>query len=78
MIPEFVNILCCPDTRSELDLIVERDNEYGLIEQGDLVNQNGKKYPIINGVPRFVAKESYTRSFGLMDGSLVILRITNK
>lgn len=35
-----------------------------LEDNATLVNDSGKRYPIINGIPRFVAQENYAQAFG--------------
>ncbi len=62
---EFLDILCCPDCGGTLDL---RDaGATGReVERGELVcTACGRRYPIVNGVPRFVPAENYAGSFGL-------------
>jgi SAM-dependent methyltransferase len=64
---KFLNILCCPETGSGLELEVEElfDNNPEHIKSGSLVSRDRNHiYPIINGVPRFVGKEHYAKSFG--------------
>ena len=52
---EFLNMLRCPKSKQRLTL-----------ESNLLVNEDRKyKYPIDNGVPRFVAKKNYADSFGM-------------
>ena len=59
MHPKFINLLCCPETREALtlDSLVTLDN--GVIWAGTLRTAGGREYPIVRGVPRFVAKERY-------------------
>jgi SAM-dependent methyltransferase len=64
---KFLNILCCPETGSELRLEVAEvyGNNADHIKTGRLISVNSNiAYPIVNGVPRFVGKEFYTKSFG--------------
>jgi SAM-dependent methyltransferase len=65
MHPKFLSILICPQTGQELKLISECTDDKGFIITGQLITYDGNiKYDIYNGVPRFVAKENYTSSFG--------------
>ena len=59
-----MEVLAEPGTRAELTLEVTRgDGE--MVEEGTLVStKTGKRYPIINGIPRFVDPENYATSFG--------------
>lgn len=62
---KLLEILRCPKTGQKLFLqdAVESD---GYIETGILVSENGKfKYPISNGIPRFVPQSNYAENFGL-------------
>lgn len=56
--------LCCPRCRGELSLQaqqVERDR----VESGRILCRAcGSNYPIVRGIPRFVATEDYVASFG--------------
>ena len=60
-----LNLLCDPTTKGPLHL---KDPQYrnGSIESGWLVSESGDKYPIINGIPRFVveAPSDSVTSFG--------------
>ncbi|MEO8208929.1 MAG: methyltransferase domain-containing protein [bacterium] len=59
-----MKILCCPETKSELELkIISEEN--GEVKEGILTNQNGKIFPIKNFVPRFVESDSYVDNFSL-------------
>ncbi len=64
MHPSFLEILCCPHTRSALTLKEPEYDSNGLLISGKLYNERGDEYPIIRGVPRFVGQESYSQSFG--------------
>jgi len=65
MNPEFVNILCCPKSRERLTLEVGELFHDGSIKTGTLKTESGdRRYPILNGIPRFVDKEAYAQSFG--------------
>ncbi len=62
---KFIDILRCPRTGSSLQLQVSGTDDDGSIKSGALTSECGThQYPIINGIPRFVAKEHYTASFG--------------
>jgi SAM-dependent methyltransferase len=65
MNPKFLNILCCPKSGERLTL--ERGELFGdgMVKTGTLKTESGNyRYPILNGIPRFVDKESYAQSFG--------------
>jgi uncharacterized protein YbaR (Trm112 family) len=66
MTPRLLEWLCEPVTRAPLRLIDEVKGETGNIVSGTLVAPSGKRYPIINGVPRFVqlAEQQAVQSFG--------------
>lgn len=65
MDPKFTAILRCPVTGSELELAVEESYDNGMVRTGMLTAREGKaQYPVINGIPRFVAREFYSGSFG--------------
>jgi uncharacterized protein YbaR (Trm112 family) len=64
MHPQFVDLLMCPETREPLTLHAEQQQPNGFVVSGKLVSRSGKTYPIINGIPRFVARESYSKSWG--------------
>ncbi len=64
MHPKFLPILCCPETGASLSLVDATFDRYGLVRAGKLVTPSGRAYPIIRGVPRFVAAEHYAGSFG--------------
>lgn len=58
-----LEVLACPVTGEPLDL-TDETGEDDWIETGELVSPSGARYPIVRGVPRFVA-EGYAESFGL-------------
>lgn len=65
--------LCCPNTGESLKLII-KDRIGDNIINGKLISKSGKKYPIINGVPRFI-KDSFQKkdsvdSFGFQWNTL--------
>jgi len=63
MHPKFLPFLCCPEDGSDLELAVDDYFPNGTINKGTLV-YGEKRYPIIDGIPRFVQEELYTSSFG--------------
>ena len=68
MKPEPLNNLRCPLTGqtliSEPNMTVKAED--GDIESGWLVSQDGRnRYPIRNGIPRFVLKSNYADNFGM-------------
>ncbi|MDF1859077.1 MAG: methyltransferase domain-containing protein [Verrucomicrobiales bacterium] len=63
-----MRFLVCPNCRAELDLIeVEREEGNQILEGalGCSHKDCGKQFPILGGIPRFVAKENYASGFGL-------------
>ncbi len=54
MTPFLLNYICEPVTKAPLKLENPVFDKDGNIQRGDLVTPSGKKYPIINGIPRFV------------------------
>lgn len=62
---DLVSQLRCPKTGQPLSL----HNERGVgtdIDAGELVTANREnRYPIVNGIPRFVPQENYAANFGL-------------
>lgn len=65
MDPKFLDILYCPNSGSSLRLEINEKYDNGLIKSGHLISEDGRfRYPIIDGVPRFVDKELYATSFG--------------
>ena len=62
---KYLDILCCPHSRSPLRLEEEEVSSNGMIESGVLVSATGDyRYPIVNRVPRFLGAETYAESFG--------------
>src|SRR5580658_10082367 len=53
------NIFICPETGTELKLLIEKEGN-GEIESGYFQNANGIKFPIKNGMPDF----TYPRELG--------------
>ena len=60
----FLSILCCPDTGECFHLDAAEKKSNGSIISGFLTTQSGRKYPIVNGIPRFASEEIYASSFG--------------
>ncbi|HHT9158232.1 MAG TPA: methyltransferase domain-containing protein [Candidatus Brocadiaceae bacterium] len=54
MTPFLLNYICEPITKSPLHLVNAVHDGDGRIQTGELVSPSGKRYPIINGIPRFV------------------------
>lgn len=54
--------LCCPCCGESLTLFAER-RDGTEVEEGILSSSCGSKYPIHEGIPRFVASDSYSSSF---------------
>ena len=57
-----LDFLCCPLDQSELQLIDESYDSDGDIYSGLLISKGGKKYPIRNGIPRFVDDDPEVKS----------------
>ena len=66
MTPNLLNYLCEPITKAPLQLVDAVTDADGNIQSGDLVTPTGKRYPIVNGIPRFVEYVPMTsvESFG--------------
>jgi SAM-dependent methyltransferase/uncharacterized protein YbaR (Trm112 family) len=64
MHPQFLNLLCCPETGGSLRLETKRIGPKGMVMEGELVSAFGRRYPIVRGIPRFVGSERYAASFG--------------
>jgi ubiquinone/menaquinone biosynthesis C-methylase UbiE/uncharacterized protein YbaR (Trm112 family) len=54
MTPHLLNYLCEPITKAPLTLANAVRDADGNVQSGDLVTKGGVRYPIINGIPRFV------------------------
>lgn len=54
MTPYLLNYLCEPNTKASLQLVAAVTDANDNISSGELVAPSGKRYPIINGIPRFV------------------------
>ena len=61
---EHLKYLVCPETREPLEIVSAESSPEGGIQSGFLVSKNGKRYPIVKGIPRFVPPDNYTASFG--------------
>lgn len=64
MRPDFVTLLRCPQTRAPLHLESSEVHSNGEVITGALRTQDGRSYPIVRGIPRFVPHEHYAASFG--------------
>lgn len=66
MTPQLLDYLCDPVDRSPISLLDPVYASDGSITAGRLVSAAGRSYPIIDGVPRFVATEAgrSVKSFG--------------
>ena len=54
MTPQLLHYLCEPITKETLELVNASIDTEGHIQSGELVAPSGNRYPIINGIPRFV------------------------
>ena len=61
---KFLKYLVCPSSKEPLTLQEIHQEENGFIVSGNLSTSSGRRYPIINGIPRFVSVEGYSNSFG--------------
>ena len=64
---KYVEIMCCPDCKSDLNLLEEYKSIEDRVEIGLLkctLESCGLEYPINNFVPRFVDYGEYAQSFG--------------
>jgi SAM-dependent methyltransferase len=64
MHPRFLELLHCPETGAALTLTSSETRSDGRVVEGALLAPSGRSYPIVRGVPRFVAEERYAASFG--------------
>lgn len=60
---EHVDLLRCPATGSKLNLSIENE-EGGRIRSGLLTAPDGRQYPIVDFIPRFVESDNYAANFG--------------
>ena len=64
---ELLKLLVCPKSNQSLHL-EDKDNQNHEedIKTGFLVSEDGtNRYPIINGIPRFVPETNYADNFGI-------------
>lgn len=66
MTPNLLTYLCEPITKAPLQLVDAVTSADGMIQSGGLVAPSGNRYPIINGIPRFVdyVPRATVESFG--------------
>ncbi len=65
MQPGLLELLCCPRCKGALR-IQDETREDSRIESGTLVCVDcGTRYPVLRGIPRFVASDDYLRNFTL-------------
>lgn len=57
MTPFLLSLICEPGTQAPLQLVDAVHAPDGRIEGGALVAPSGRRYPIVNGIPRFVDTE---------------------
>jgi SAM-dependent methyltransferase len=65
MHPDLADRLACPSTGAALRLTAADVEEDGHVSRGRLDAASGVSYPIVGGIPRFVAMESYASTFGV-------------
>jgi uncharacterized protein YbaR (Trm112 family) len=62
---ELLGRLRCPNTGQSL-MLETQESDGNAIESGWLVSMDGQyRYPIRNGIPRFVAESNYADNFGM-------------
>lgn len=61
---DFLDLLCSPENGRPLELETTTTGPHGIVESGVLAASSGERYPIVRGVPRFVADERYSDNFG--------------
>lgn len=66
MTPQLLDILREPVTKAPLQLIGKTRDDRGRIVSGELVSPSGQRYPVVNGIPRFVeaTPKAAVESFG--------------
>jgi len=66
MTPFLLTLLCDPNTKAPLELTDAVLDSDGNIQSGALVSPSGRRYPIVNGIPRFIDSVSTgaVHSFG--------------
>jgi uncharacterized protein YbaR (Trm112 family) len=66
MTPDLLEMLCEPETKAPLELVDAVVDSHGDIRSGALVSPGGRRYPIVNGIPRFVSevRTDTVESFG--------------
>lgn len=62
MTPELLKYLCDPVDKSLLSLIDSVISPDGSVETGVLVSATGRRYPIVNGIPRFTQEDKRAES----------------
>lgn len=62
MTPELLKYLCDPVDKSPLTLTDPTISQDGLIEAGWLVSASGRRYSIVDGIPRFTQKDNRAES----------------
>ena len=62
---KLLEMLVCPELKSPLTLLDAKIGENDEIESGYLLSATGRRYPIIDRIPRFVDTEFYTNTFSV-------------
>jgi ubiquinone/menaquinone biosynthesis C-methylase UbiE/uncharacterized protein YbaR (Trm112 family) len=55
--------LVSPVSREPLSVEIGSESEHGHVESGELRTQGGERYPIVDGIPRFVPTAGYASTF---------------
>lgn len=61
---DLLQLICCPSHKADLKINEHTSYNNSEVESGTLICEHGCVYPVLRGIPRFVAEENYTESFG--------------
>lgn len=59
-----IDIVCCPDCGGILELREPLEEGNAIVSAQLVCTAESKKFPVIDGIPRFVPSENYSSSFG--------------
>src|SRR5689334_13682282 len=59
----FVQLLACPVCKGDLH-VESATPPAQTVEEGNLLCANGHTFPVVRGIPRFVASDGYASNFG--------------
>lgn len=77
MRPWLLPLLVCPQTGEALTLS-DAEESGGEIISGVLSSRAGKAYPVVRGIPRFVAEDHYAKAFGHQWNTHRVTQIDNQ